>query len=89
LVANEAERNVAACRAMDPARQGGAPMTVIERKKDESIVIDVITLTIIEIRGDEVRLAIESPKDVTVHRQEVYEAFQAQARTGSETEARG
>jgi carbon storage regulator len=56
-------------------------MLVLSRKKNESIIInDHITVTVIEIRGDKVRLGIEAPKDVTVHRQEVYEAIQNQAK---------
>ena len=55
-------------------------MLVLSRKKNESIIInDNITVTVIEIRGDKVRLGIEAPKDVTVHRREVYEAIQNQA----------
>jgi len=51
-------------------------MLVLSRKKNESIIInDNITVTVIEIRGDKVRLGIEAPKDVTVHRREVYEAI--------------
>jgi carbon storage regulator len=51
-------------------------MLVLTRKKDEKIVIgDTITLMIIEIRGDKVRLGIEAPKEVPVHREEVYEAI--------------
>jgi carbon storage regulator len=54
-------------------------MLVLSRKKNESIIInDDITVTVIEIRGDKVRLGIEAPKDVTVHRREVYEAIQNQ-----------
>jgi carbon storage regulator len=51
-------------------------MLVLSRKKNESIVInnDVI-ITVVEIRGDKVRLGIVAPKDVPVHRQEVYEAI--------------
>jgi carbon storage regulator len=56
-------------------------MLVLSRKKDESIIInDHIRVTIVEIRGDKVRLGIDAPKDVTVHRREVYEAIQNQAR---------
>lgn len=52
-------------------------MLVLSRKKDEKIIIgDSITLMVIEIRGDKVRLGIDAPKDVSVHRQEVYEAIQ-------------
>lgn len=57
-------------------------MLVLSRKKNESIIInDNITVTVIEIRGDKVRLGIEAPKDVTVHRREVYEAIQNQSRS--------
>lgn len=55
-------------------------MLVLSRKKNESIIInDNITVTVIEIRGDKVRLGIEAPKDVTVHRREVYEAIHGHA----------
>ncbi|MEX0726611.1 MAG: carbon storage regulator CsrA [Planctomycetaceae bacterium] len=54
-------------------------MLVLSRKKDEKIVIgDSITLMVIDIRHDKVRLGIEAPKNVTVHRQEVYEAIKKQ-----------
>ncbi|MEM9703449.1 MAG: carbon storage regulator CsrA, partial [Planctomycetota bacterium] len=49
------------------------------RKKDEKIIIgDQITLMVIEIRGDKVRLGIDAPKDVSVHREEVYQAIRAE-----------
>jgi len=55
-------------------------MLVLSRKKNESIVIgegaDKITLVIVEIRGDKVRLGVEAPKEVPVHRREVYDAIQ-------------
>lgn len=51
-------------------------MLVLSRKKDESIIIgDDIEVVIVEIRGDKVRLGIEAPKNVPVHRNEVYEAI--------------
>ena len=51
-------------------------MLVLSRKKDESIVINNdIVITVVEIRGDKVRLGIAAPKEVPVHRQEVYEAI--------------
>ena len=56
-------------------------MLVLSRKKNESIIInDHVTVTVVEIRGDKVRLGIDAPKDVSVHRREVYEAIQNQAR---------
>jgi carbon storage regulator len=52
-------------------------MLVLSRKKNESIVIDDrITIVIVEIRGDKVRLGVEAPKEVPVHRREVYDAIQ-------------
>ncbi len=60
-------------------------MLVLSRKKDESIIInDHIRITVVEIRGDKVRLGIDAPKDVTVHRREVYEAIQNQLRAREE-----
>ena len=51
-------------------------MLVLSRKKNESIVInDDITIVVVEIRGDKVRLGIEAPKEIPVHRNEVYEAI--------------
>jgi carbon storage regulator len=56
-------------------------MLVLSRKKDESIIInDHIRVTVVEIRGDKVRLGIDAPKEVSVHRREVYEAIQNQRR---------
>jgi len=55
-------------------------MLVLSRKKNESIVIDDrIVITVIEIRGDKVRLGIEAPRDVAIHRHEVYEALKKMA----------
>ncbi len=52
-------------------------MLVLSRRPNESIVInDKIVITVIEIRGDKVRLGIEAPRDVPVHRSEVYSAIQ-------------
>lgn len=49
-------------------------MLVLSRHRDESIMIgDDIVVTIVDIRGDKVRLGINAPKDVPVHRQEVFE----------------
>ena len=54
-------------------------MLVLSRKLNESIIIDdVIKITIVEIRGDKIRLGIEAPKHVAVHRREVYDAIQRQ-----------
>ena len=52
-------------------------MLVLSRHRDESIMIgDEIVITIVDIRGDKVRLGIDAPQQIPVHRQEVYEAIQ-------------
>lgn len=52
-------------------------MLVLSRQRDESIIIgDNIRLIVVDIRGDKVRLGIDAPDDVTVHREEVYKAIQ-------------
>jgi carbon storage regulator len=59
-------------------------MLVLTRKKGESIIIrDDIVVMVVEIRGDKVRLGIEAPKAVPVHRREVYDAIKRSE--GSET----
>lgn len=51
-------------------------MLVLSRHRDESIMIgDDVVVTIVDIRGDKVRLGIDAPKSIPVHRQEVYEAI--------------
>jgi carbon storage regulator len=56
-------------------------MLVLSRQRDESIIIgDNIVLTVVDIRGDKVRLGIDAPKEIPVHRQEVYEAIQRENR---------
>jgi carbon storage regulator len=63
-------------------------MLVLSRKPGESITIDEnIVVTIVEIRGDKVRLGIEAPKEVKVHRQEVFEALQQEVKAESNQEA--
>ena len=52
-------------------------MLVLSRQKDESIVIgDDVEVTIVDVRGDKVRLGITAPKSISVHRREVYDAIQ-------------
>ena len=64
-------------------------MLVLSRKKNESIVInDDITIVVVEIRGDKVRLGVEAPKEVPVHRREVYDAIKRSEGNRSENEAK-
>ncbi|HEY3395920.1 MAG TPA: carbon storage regulator CsrA [Lacipirellulaceae bacterium] len=52
-------------------------MLVLSRQRDESIVIgDNIVVTVVDVRGDKVRLGIEAPREISVHRREVYDAIQ-------------
>ena len=54
-------------------------MLVLSRKRNEQIVIDKnIVLTVVQIRGDRVRVGIEAPGDVPVHRKEVHEAIKCE-----------
>lgn len=56
-------------------------MLVLSRKKNESIIINEnITIFVVEVRGDKVRLGIDAPKDVPVHRKEIYDAICAMSR---------
>ena len=55
----------------------GLIMLVLSRQKDESIMIgDEVEITIVDVRGDKVRLGINCPRSITVHRKEIYLAIQ-------------
>ena len=61
-------------------------MLVLSRQSDETIVIgDNIRVTIVEVRGDKVRIGIDAPRDVSVHRQEIYDAIQKNTQGTVET----
>ena len=57
-------------------------MLVLSRRKDEVLMIGEIKVVVVDIRGDKVRLGIEAPQDVPVHRKEVYDAIKRQERAG-------
>ena len=60
-------------------------MLVLSRHRDESIIIgDDIVITVVDIRGDKVRLGINAPVEIPVHRQEVYEAIQRENRQAAQ-----
>lgn len=64
-------------------------MLVLSRHRDESIIIgDDIIITVVDVRGDKVRLGIDAPTDIPVHRQEVYEAIQRERRAQQAAAAR-
>lgn len=57
-------------------------MLVLSRKQNESVIIgDNVVITIVQISGDKVRIGIEAPKEVTVHRQEIYEKIKNRQNT--------
>ena len=63
-------------------------MLCLSRKRNETLVIgDSIRVTVVEIRGDKVRLGIEAPSDVPVHREEVYDAIKREERDGDSSVA--
>lgn len=54
-------------------------MLVLSRKKNEQIIVgDSIVITVVEVRGDRVRLGIEAPQEIPIHRNEVLESIKAQ-----------
>ena len=63
-------------------------MLVLSRQRDESIIIgDNVVVTIVDIRGDKVRLGIQAPSEIPVHRQEVYEAIQRENRSSAKIDS--
>ena len=59
-------------------------MLVLSRKRNESVVInDQIIVTVVEVRGDKVRLGIQAPRDVPIHRSEVMAAIQRAQAVGT------
>ncbi len=63
-------------------------MLVLSRQRDETIMIgDDIEITIVDIRGDKVRLGITAPNTIPVHRKEVYEAIQRENREAAKVRA--
>ncbi len=62
-------------------------MLVLSRQRDQSIMIgDDIEITIVDVRGDKVRVGINAPRQVSVHRKEVYEAIRRENEEGAATE---
>ncbi|MFA6186655.1 MAG: carbon storage regulator CsrA [Phycisphaerae bacterium] len=62
-------------------------MLVLSRQKNESIMIgDDVEITIVDVRGDKVRLGITAPKSISVHRREIFDAIQREKAANKEQE---
>lgn len=60
-------------------------MLVLSRQRDESIIVgDNVQITVVDIRGDKVRLGIQAPPHIPVHRKEVFDAIQRENRKAAE-----
>lgn len=63
-------------------------MLVLSRRRDESIIIgDDVVVTVIDIKGEQVKLGVSAPRSVSIHRREVYEAIQAENLAAARPEA--
>ena len=61
-------------------------MLVLSRQRDESIMIgDDVKITVVEIRGNKVKLGIEAPSSIKVHRKEIYQAIKRQESSATES----
>jgi carbon storage regulator len=70
---------------MEPAGALEGDMLILTRRVGESLMVgDEVTVTVLGVKGNQVRIGVNAPKDVTVHRQEIYERIQAeQVSTGT------
>ena len=60
-------------------------MLVLSRQRDETIMIgDNIEVTVVDIRGDKLRLGINAPKEISVHRKEVYDAIRRENKAAAQ-----
>src|SRR5438105_10503678 len=68
-----------------PLTQEGATMLVLSRQRDETVMIgDDIEVSVVDIRGDKVRIGINAPKEISVHRKEVYDAIRRENRAAAQ-----
>ncbi|MGC9327984.1 MAG: carbon storage regulator CsrA [Candidatus Hinthialibacter sp.] len=63
-------------------------MLVLTRKRDESIIIgDDVEITIVDIKGEKVKIGVSAPKTLSIHRKEIYEAIQEENKAAVNTQA--
>jgi carbon storage regulator len=61
----------------DPAGEGRTGMLILTRRIGETLVVgDEVTITVLGVKGNQVRLGVNAPKDVAVHREEIYQRIQ-------------
>ncbi len=61
-------------------------MLVLSRKRDESIIIgDDVVVTVVDVKGEQVKIGVSAPKTVSIHRKEVYEAIQEENKAAAKT----
>lgn len=59
-------------------------MLVLTRKKNEAIMLnDMVRIVVVDVRGDKVRIGIEAPKEISVHREEIWLAIKQQKEGGT------
>lgn len=62
-------------------------MLILTRRISESIIVgDDVKITVLGVKGNQVRLGIDAPKHLSVHREEIYERIQQEKKTGTPTE---
>ena len=60
-------------------------MLVLSRKKDEVIIVgDDIEITLVDIRGDQVKIGVSAPRSVSIHRKEIYDAIQQENKAAAQ-----
>lgn len=65
--------------------EGAQGMLVLTRKVNQSIVIgDDVEVVVLDVRGEQIRLGIKAPKNVSVHRKEIYDQIQGENKSASE-----
>ena len=62
-------------------------MLILTRRAGETVMIgSAVTITVLGVKGNQVRIGINAPKDVSVHREEIYERIQSEKATGAAAE---